>query len=325
MIEEVSANIYRIEIPLPQFALGSMNCYIIHDTDRHLIIDPGYAHFHCFEAMNIALRKLGIDREHTDFFVTHHHPDHFSLVSQFLSRQSMLYINRFEADLVEQTASGSVLTNLVRLFEAIGFPEKDPVKLLPEFAGEAYRRKQWPFCYIQEGDIIESGDYRLRCIVTPGHSLAHTCLYEPDRKILFSGDAISPVLTLYSTRSNPLKDYLKSLHRFSQMNIDLVLPGHHSIFKDCAKKISQLNRHFEKKLEAVLIALADNGKDSYQVATTIWQGTAGRQGWDTVPALQKFFSTRDCFVHLRYLEVEGRVRQDLQGQRIVYFQETRKC
>lgn len=324
MIEEVSDNIYKIVVPLPPTVLGSMNSYVITGPDRNLIVDPGQACTLSFEAMQLALNKLGVDLGRTDFFITHHHPDHFSLVSHFMTDGSVIYINRLEANLVESIASGSALIDLGHLFETIGFPGKNPVELMPELAGEAYRARQyWPFHYVGEGDAIENDGYRFRCIVTPGHSMAHTCLYEPGRKILLAGDAISPVLQFYSKRANPLADCLTSFNRLYQMYIDLVLPGHRSTFKDCKKRINQLKTHYEEKLEAVFMALADSRKYSYQVAANIWQGATDDESWNTLPLLQQFFFARDCFAHLRYLEVKGRVREELQNRRIQYFQETR--
>jgi len=46
------------------------------------------------------------------------------------------------------------------------------------------------FHHLDEGHSIDVGDYRLRPIETPGHSPCHVCLYEADKKILFSGDHV---------------------------------------------------------------------------------------------------------------------------------------
>jgi glyoxylase-like metal-dependent hydrolase (beta-lactamase superfamily II) len=310
-------------VPLPLPKVVSMNSYVITDPGRNLIVDPGLAHALCFEAMQVAINKLGIDLRRTDFFMTHHHQDHFGLVSQFITDGSIIYINRLEADLVERIASGSALIDLAHLLETMGFPEKGPVEFMPELAGEVYRARQfWPFRYVEEGDVIEYGGYHFTCVVTPGHTMAHTCLYEPDRKILLAGDTISPVLQFYANRENPLADSLTSLDRLCQMHIDLVLPGHYSTFKNCRKRINKLKAHYEEKLKIVIAALTNSGENSYQVAAKICQSTSDKESWDGLPALQKFFFARDCFAHLKYLERKGRVREQVQNQRIRYFQET---
>jgi hypothetical protein len=41
MIDEVAANLYRIELPLPHNPLKSVNCYLIKSPGRYLLIDTG--------------------------------------------------------------------------------------------------------------------------------------------------------------------------------------------------------------------------------------------------------------------------------------------
>jgi glyoxylase-like metal-dependent hydrolase (beta-lactamase superfamily II) len=90
VIQEIAANIYRIEVPLPIPVVGSMNSYIITDPDRNLIVDPGMARTLCYGAMRAALNELGIDLRSTDFFMTHHHLDHFCLVSELMTDGSVI-------------------------------------------------------------------------------------------------------------------------------------------------------------------------------------------------------------------------------------------
>ena len=71
MIEEIASDFYRIEIPLPETQLKSVNSYVIRDTERNLIIDTGMYNDECFNAMQTALKKLDVDLKKTDFFITH--------------------------------------------------------------------------------------------------------------------------------------------------------------------------------------------------------------------------------------------------------------
>ena len=90
MISEVAPGIFRIVIPLPIPDVGSMNSYVIANGDRSLLVDQGMAHPVCCEIMEKAIRDLGVDLRRTDFFITHHHLDHFGSVSRFLSRTSRI-------------------------------------------------------------------------------------------------------------------------------------------------------------------------------------------------------------------------------------------
>jgi glyoxylase-like metal-dependent hydrolase (beta-lactamase superfamily II) len=60
------------------------------------------------------------------------------------------------------------------------------------FVQEGYRRFTWgsaPRFRAQAlGDEVESGPLRFRVLHTPGHSVDHVCLFEPERGWLFTGD-----------------------------------------------------------------------------------------------------------------------------------------
>ena len=71
MIEEIASNFYRVEIPLPDTLLKSVNSYVIRDRGRNLIIDTGMYEDACLNAMRAALKKLDVDLTKTDFFITH--------------------------------------------------------------------------------------------------------------------------------------------------------------------------------------------------------------------------------------------------------------
>ena len=84
MIEEILANLYKIEIPLPESPLKALNSYVIKNSERNLIIDTGWNQEECMNAMQTGLKELGVDLRKTDFFITHLHADHLGLVSTLL-------------------------------------------------------------------------------------------------------------------------------------------------------------------------------------------------------------------------------------------------
>ncbi|MCP4719516.1 MAG: MBL fold metallo-hydrolase [Desulfobacteraceae bacterium] len=78
-----------------------MNSYVVRAPDRNLIIDTGFNHPICLKAMTDGLNTLGIDLKNTDFFITHFHVDHFSLVPRLKTPTTKIYFNRPEAELLE--------------------------------------------------------------------------------------------------------------------------------------------------------------------------------------------------------------------------------
>ena len=76
MIENILANLYRIEIPLPKSPLKALNSNVIKNSERNLVIDTGWNQEECMNAMQSGLKQLGVDIRKTDFFITHLHLDH---------------------------------------------------------------------------------------------------------------------------------------------------------------------------------------------------------------------------------------------------------
>ncbi len=80
--------------------------------------------------------------------------------------------------------------------EIVSHPLALPVLADPRGAQplQPYRRLFWGFPEpsrakpIQDGTLIETAHHRFQVIYTPGHSVDHLCLYEPDEAWLFTGD-----------------------------------------------------------------------------------------------------------------------------------------
>ena len=85
-IEELSRNLYRIDLPMPE-AIGPTNSYLfkadgIADSGRSLIVDAGCDEPETREAFDFALRELGISWGSVDVFITHFHWDHCAGLAQ---------------------------------------------------------------------------------------------------------------------------------------------------------------------------------------------------------------------------------------------------
>jgi glyoxylase-like metal-dependent hydrolase (beta-lactamase superfamily II) len=96
MIQEVSPQIYKIAIPLPNSPLKALNSYLIKGDGRFLLIDTGMNRQECLDAMTTALKKLDVDTTKTDFFITHVHSDHLGLTGTLKTPTSKVYFSEIE-------------------------------------------------------------------------------------------------------------------------------------------------------------------------------------------------------------------------------------
>ncbi|UCH57791.1 MAG: MBL fold metallo-hydrolase [Candidatus Bathyarchaeota archaeon] len=88
---------------------------------------------------------------------------------------------------------------------------------------------------VEDGDIIETELWPLKVIWTPGHTGGSICLYNEDEKILFSGDTVFPdgYFGSFDGDTGSLRAIIESLRKLSEMDVEVILPGHGSpVFND---------------------------------------------------------------------------------------------
>jgi glyoxylase-like metal-dependent hydrolase (beta-lactamase superfamily II) len=210
----------------------------------------------------------------------------------------------------------------IDLARRCGFPGDELEKAIGGHPGRRYSPgTSLNLSVVKEGDTISIGDYLFRCIETPGHTEGHTCLYESNKKIFLCGDHIlvniTPNITLNSEERNPLKEYLMSLDKVYDLDVELVLPGHRSIFRDHKGRIRELKQHHQTRLNEVISILRKGKQNVFQIASQMTWDISYRS-WDLFPPSQKWFAFGEAMAHLKYLEEEGKVRRETQEQKIVF-------
>lgn len=80
---------------------------------------------------------------------------------------------------------------------------------------------------LKDGQLLHAGDDYLEVIHTPGHSSDSVSFYCQSKRLLFSGDTQLRILT---SGGRYTKEYLETLHKLSQREIELVYPGHDEPF-----------------------------------------------------------------------------------------------
>lgn len=323
IIEQVLDNLWRIEVPLPGNPLKSINSYFVRGPSRNLIVDTGLNRKECYDAIWSGLSELGADLAKTDFFITHMHADHSGLVPRLATETSRIYFNRPDAEVFKETTHWE---DMLRCGAQNGFPEETLQAALHSHPGYKHGTQSIPeLTLLEEGNVLSAGPYSFQCVVTPGHTRGHTCLYEPARKILLSGDHIlvdiTPNIQCWSGIGNPLKDYLASLDKVHALEVDLVLPGHRRLFRNHRERIAELKAHHETRAAEVLSILDGGSMTAFQVASHMtWDIDC--DSWDGFPAAQKWFATGEAVAHLRYLEEAGRIFRKTEAPAILFSRRT---
>lgn len=322
LIEKIFPNLYKVDVILPQNPLKSVNVYIIKGQERNLIVDTGMNRKECINVIETSLKELKVDLSYTDFFITHMHVDHSGLVSYLKTDSSKIYCSHIDAEHINSMNSKVSWDNIRDFLGMNGFPEEELSSAINNHPGVKYcNREKLIFTMIKEGSTIVVGEYQFQCIATPGHTKGHMCLYEPFKKLLISGDHIlhdiTPNLALLSDDDNPLREYLKSLNKIYDLDVQLVLPGHRRLFRECKDRINELKKHHQVRSNEVLGILHEKPRDAYQIASKmVWN--LKNISWNQFPPQQKLFATWEVLAHLKYLEKLGEVTKKNYGKKIIY-------
>jgi glyoxylase-like metal-dependent hydrolase (beta-lactamase superfamily II) len=324
MIEKLFRDIYRIEIPLPNNPLKATNSYFIQGKDRNLLIDTGFNRSECQNEMDIAMREIGFSMDNTDLFITHIHGDHSGLTGYLAKPETKIYTGKYGAQLLMSQEEGINFKEFViqsGLSEMGVSPEDNSIHQGLKYASGKITKAD----VIRDGDIIEVGDLVLRCIETTGHAPDHMCLYEPERKILFSGDhilgGITPNNTIWDSPWEMADDYLgiylRNLEKIALLEIELTLPGYRTILSDCYGRIAELKIHHQKRLDNILKILGSGKMNGAEVAGKMrWDIKA--KSWDEFPPAQKYFATGEALSHLTHLVFKKLVIKELYDG-VVYY------
>lgn len=327
MIRELFKDIYQIEVVLPDNPLRALNAYLIKGKDRNLLVDTGFRKVESLECLTRSLEELSVDMNNTDIFVTHLHDDHIGLVPFLIKDNNKVYIHPKEKQALRRLRSIDGFEHVVKFNESIGFPKGKVGEALGSFrdSDESMKNgREVIYTDIVEGNILEIGNYKFKCIMTPGHTLAHCCLYEENQKILLGGDLILARITpniAYNNEDwldNPLDEYLKSLDRILKLNVDITLSSHRALVKDTNGRIRELKEHSYDRLEEVMNVLYRSDIISpYDIASRVkWSIRA--KSWEEFPLTQKFFALGECMANIIYLENKGFVERNVMANKLYF-------
>ncbi len=318
MIEEITKNIYRMTVKLPNNPLRILNSYLIRGEEDELLIDTGFRHPECQKALREALDEVGSVAEHRDVLCTHLHTDHSGMAdlfagpgrSVYMSEKDFFYNRRFYGDNVEKTINARYYTE--------GFSERQLLEIYETNPAVSYAMPSLPdnMKTLKDGDIIQVGDIVLQTVMTPGHTPGNAMFWIESEKIMFTGDNIlfdiTPNITSWDDVEDSLGDYLESLDKAETFPVEIALPGHRET-GDYFKRIRVLKAHHKKRLdEAYKIVLQKPGLTAYDITGKMqWQIRA--KNWAEFPLVQKWFAVGECLAHLDYLMKRGLVTREFDG------------
>ena len=169
---------------------------------------------------------------------------------------------------------------------------------------------------VDHGEPIRLAGREWRAVHTPGHTLDHLCLFDPEHGILLSGDHVLPSITPHvsgvGNGADSLKSYLATLDLVAELpGIELALPAHGHPFDDVPGRVDAIKRHHEERMELLRSTSIAVGPATVQeLAHEIFP-----------PKHWGVMAESETFAHLEHMVLAGHAERRREDGRLLYLVE----
>jgi glyoxylase-like metal-dependent hydrolase (beta-lactamase superfamily II) len=222
---------------------------------------------------------LAVAKQHNvqKIILTHHHEDHSGNVAHLMKE---LNVDAYaHPKTVAILSDGYKISPLGRLLN-----------------GEVERANLKP---LLESDIIQTQNYSLKPIYTPGHCIDHYCYYEKDKGFLFSGDLYVADKIKYFAPYESMFTQIESIKKLVALDFDTLFCSHNpkvtggkqrlqnklQFFEDFVGKVSSYYHEGKKSKE--IFALMNMKENYYYKVLTAGNFTAENMVKSVIKDLRK--------------------------------------
>jgi hydroxyacylglutathione hydrolase len=195
---QATEDVYQI-----RFKNRAANAYLVRGSKRTIMIDVGLSsnYPHLLEC----LHHIDCPPDKVDMLIlSHEHLDHIGAAYHFHGR-TIIAAHRLAANKIMLRDDFSMLRKMFN---------EPPVPIDIDI-------------WLEEGNLIDLGNFRLTVMHTPGHTSACISLFDQDQGLLFASDTLMPGGVMGGVfGSGSIADYIQSLERLKGLNSKILLSGH---------------------------------------------------------------------------------------------------
>lgn len=305
--ERVLPGIWRLRLPLPWPGVPHCNAWAIASGDGIVMVDCGMHEPGSEAHLDRALAQVNLRVETTRLLVcTHAHADHYGQAATVVDRAGCeLWMHPDHSHMSKAVSDpAAALERRIEVARTSGVPAAPLAAWAAAQEGSKYGVARYvaPDRELHTGVEITSDLGPWTVHETPGHAPSHVCLFQPDRRILISGDHVLGRVSLfydYGYSPDPVGEFLESLNVVDDLDARLCLSGHGRTFTDVGGHIAASRALVAERLDAAERALTDGAATAFDVIPAVFgdQVTPETAGWWLTETL--------CY--LTRLEAVGRV------------------
>ena len=313
--ERVLPGVWRLRLPLPWPGVPHCNAWALAAGDGVVLVDTGMHEPGSMGHLERALDQVGLKLEHVRLLVcTHAHSDHYGEAATIVERTGCeLWMHPAYGHVrLAATDPDAALERRIEVALQSGVPE-EPL--------QAYRESQQgrgigiaglvePDRELVPGVVVETDLGPWTVHETPGHAPSHVCLFQPDRRLLISGDHVLGRVSLYydfGHTPDPAGEFLRSLDVVDELDARLCLPGHGRTFTDVRAHVEANRVAVRERIDRVREVISDGS-----APLTAFEAVPLVYGRPVTPMTANWWLS-ETLAYLTHLEREG-LAERVQGR-----------
>jgi glyoxylase-like metal-dependent hydrolase (beta-lactamase superfamily II) len=303
----VLPGLWRLRLPLPWPGVPHCNAWAIAAGSGIVLVDTGMHQPGSLAQLELALSQVNLRLEHVRLLVcTHAHSDHWGQAAPITRRSGAeLWMHPNHAHATQNASDPeAALTRRLEVGRQSGVPEAalrryaERAKEIPSGIESVVE----PDRALVAGTSIETDLGTWTVHETPGHAPSHVCLFQPERRLLISGDHLLGRISLYydfGWTPDPVGEFTHSLVLVDELDARLCLAGHGRPFVDVRAHIEANRTLVQERLDAVLAALGGEPRTAVQISPGVY-------GEPLTPTNTSWLLSQ-TLCYLRHLELRERV------------------
>jgi glyoxylase-like metal-dependent hydrolase (beta-lactamase superfamily II) len=283
--ERIMRGVYRLRLPLPWPGVPHCNAWALSAGDGFVLVDTGVHDEQSMAHLDRALQMVGLRAEDISLVVcTHAHSDHCGQAVPIARRAGCELWMHPSHELMNRLVDDpqAVLARRLEVARQSGVPEEP----LRRYAAE--RGRSDPLIVgplkadrdLRDGVTVQSDLGEWVTYETPGHAPSHVCLFQPERRLLLSGDHLLGRISLYfeyGYSPDPVGEFLQSLDVVERLGARLCLAGHGRTFTDVHAHIHGNRALVEEHLQKVLQAAGAGEMTAFDLVGAVYGDSLSEQ------------------------------------------------
>jgi len=307
----VIPGIWRLRLPLPWPGVPHCNAWALAAGAGVVLVDTGMHEPGSLAHLERAMDQVNLRLEHVRRLAcTHAHSDHYGQAAPIMERsgaQLWMHPNHRHMTQAAQDPEAA-LRRRIEVARQSGVPEEPLRRYAEERKGQGFgvAKIVEPDHDLVEGVTIDSDLGPWHVYETPGHAPSHVCLFQPDRRVLISGDHLLGRVSLYydyGWSPDPAGEFLSSLDKVDALDARLCLSGHGKPFTDVHGHVEANRNLVHERLEKVreAISAADGPRTVVEIVPDVYG--------EPLNAMTAAWRLSETLCYLTHLELAGRARR----------------